>query len=86
MYIKKDLQHVTLLEVDALKAETVGIISLVDKIRVPSRPKRVNGANLVFFSKLTNHDPIFASFDNHHYRTKAFGVKVEGTDGASSPY
>jgi hypothetical protein len=86
VYQKKDLQHVTLLQVDAFKTETLDIISFVDEIRVPSRPKRVNRDNLVFLPKLTDNDPIFASLENHHYCPKAFGVEVEGTDGTSCPY
>jgi hypothetical protein len=65
---KENLQHVALLQVDALKTKAFGIIPFVDKIGVPSRPKGVSGANLVVSFKSTDYDPIFASLENHHHR------------------
>jgi hypothetical protein len=39
---KRYLQHVSLPQMDTFKTETIGIISLIDKIGVPSGTQRVN--------------------------------------------
>lgn len=47
---KGDSQHVTLREVNSLKTETIDILPVIDKVRVPVGPKGINRADVIIFS------------------------------------
>ena len=47
---KWDSQHVALCEVDSLKTEMIDILPVIDEVRVPVRPKGIDGADVIIFS------------------------------------
>jgi hypothetical protein len=70
---------------DSLETEAIDVISIVEKIGIPSGSKGINSTDILMFADFRGYNPIFASLKNNYDRPKAFGVDVERADGPLSP-
>ena len=70
---------------DSFITETLHVISIIDKIGIPTWAKGVDWAYDFILSHLRYHDPIFATLQDDYHSSQANWVHMEWTNCTFTP-
>lgn len=70
---------------DSFESKTISVVSIIDEIRIPSRPKGVERGNYILVPKSRHSYPILASLEHYYRSPKAVGVSMDWADRTLSP-
>lgn len=70
---------------DSFESKMISVVSVIDEIQIPSRPKGVKRGNYVLVPKSCHRYPKLASLEHYYRSPKAVGVSMDWADRTLSP-